>query len=294
MARSTKSDRGHRRRSATAGTDAIGGTGQAEPHLYDMPRYLEATFREETRPEADFIAAACERYGRSNGRRLLEPGCGGGRLLVELARRGYQLTGFDISQPALAYLQRRLRRFRLSAEVFAGDLAQFQVSAPVDAAYCTYNTFRHLLTESSAVQHLQCVARCLRPGGIYILGLHLIPLDADESCIERWTGRVGKTEVRVTLRVVAFDRRRRIERLRLSLLARHPERVERCRTEFPLRLYTAAQFRRLLRQVPEFELCDVFDFWYDLDHPLTLNDDISDTVVILRKRGRALSDHLHD
>ena len=88
----------------------------------------------------------------------------------------------------------------------------------------------------------------------------------------------------MTLRVTASDRRRRLETIRISLLVRRGGNESRVRDEFPLRLYTASQFRRLLAQVPAFELLDVYDFWYEIDHPLQLNDEISDTVFILRKR----------
>ena len=49
-------------------------------------------------------------------------------------------------------------------------------------------------------------------------------------------------------------------------------------------MYTAGQFRRLLAAVPSLELCDVYDFWYEIGHPLKLNDKMADTVFILRKR----------
>ena len=49
-------------------------------------------------------------------------------------------------------------------------------------------------------------------------------------------------------------------------------------------MYTAAQFRRLLAAVPSLELCDVYDFWYEIDQPFELNDEMSDTVFILRRR----------
>jgi hypothetical protein len=110
-------------------------------------------------------------------------------------------------------------------------------------------------------------------------------LDASEECIERWTERLGRTQVSVTLRVLATDRRRRIETLRVSLLVRRgQERSLRLRHDFPFRMYTAAQFRRLLRKVPSFELCDVYDFWYEIDRPFEFNDDLSDAVFILRRR----------
>jgi hypothetical protein len=129
------------------------------------------------------------------------------------------------------------------------------------------------------------VADSLRPGGIYILGFHLLPLDAAEECIERWSQRQGRTKVSVTLRVLSTDRRRRMETLRVSLLVRDGEKIVRLRHDFPLRMYTLAQFRRLLGAVPSFELCDVYDFWYEIDHPLVLDNEISDTVFILKKRA---------
>jgi SAM-dependent methyltransferase len=250
---------------------------------YDHPRLCNIAFRSETPLEADFIEAACRKYCGFAAKRLLEPGCGSGRLVVEMAGRGYRVTGFDLNRPSLDYLRRRLARRGLRADVFEADMADFRLSRPVDAAFCTVNTFRHLLSEQSARRHLKCIAQSLRPGGIYILGFHLLPMDASEEDIERWTERQGGTQVTVTLRVLATDRRRRIERLRLSLLARTRAKEVRLRDEFTFRMYTAAQFRRLLASVPSLELCDVYDFWYEIDNPLELNDDRADTVFVLRK-----------
>jgi SAM-dependent methyltransferase len=256
-----------------------------EADWYDHPRYYDISFRDETRPEADFIEAACRKYCPFRARRLLEPACGTGRLITELATRGYRMTGLDLNQPSLEYLQRRLDRRGLRASILRTDMADFHLRGPVDAAFCTFDSFRHLLNEEAARRHLQCVAQSLRPGGIYILGLHLLPLDADEECTERWSQQQGRTKVSVTLRVLSTDRRRRIETLRVSLLVRDGSKIVRLRHEFPLRMYTLAQFRRLLKAVPSLELCDVYDFWYEIDHPLVLNEEMSDTVFILRKRS---------
>jgi len=251
---------------------------------YDYPQYYDLAFRSETRLEADFIEAACGKYGLlPPSLRLLEPACGTGRLVTELAARGHRMTGFDLSRPSLKYLRQRLARRKFAARVFRADMADFRLAKPVDAAYCTFDGFRHLLSEDAARSHLQCVAKCLRPGGIYILGFHLLPLDAAEECIERWTERRGRTQVTVTLRVLQTDRRRRVERLRISTLVRSGGSEVRLRDEFPLRMYTAAQFRRILAGVPQLELCDVYDFWYEIDHPLRLSDELSDTVFILRR-----------
>ena len=162
-------------------------------------------------------------------------------------------------------------------------MSDFRLQQPVDAAFCLVNSFRHLLTESAARRHLECVAQHLRPGGIYSLGLHLVPPDACDESIERWRTRQGRTRVSTDLRVIAFDRRRRIETLQVSLRVRRGETQWRFRGRFDLRLYNASQFRKLLAGIPALELCDVYDFWYDIDEPLELNNEISDTVFILKK-----------
>ncbi len=258
---------------------------QPKPSWYDYPQYYDLAFRSETRREADFIEAACRKYCPLTVRRLFEPACGSGRLVTELAARGYRMTGLDLSEPSLDYLRRRLARRGLRATLRRADMAGFRLAHAVDSAYCTFDSFRHLLTEQTARTHLESVSRSLRPSGIYILGFHLLPADAAEECTERWTARHGAAQVSVTLRVVATDRRRRMERLRISLLVRSPARTIRLRDEFPFRMYTASQFRRLLSAVPSLELRDVFDFWYEIEHPLKLDDEISDTVFILQKRS---------
>jgi SAM-dependent methyltransferase len=250
---------------------------------YDHPEIYDLSLRDETPLEAAFIEAACRKYCGFPVRRLLEPACGSGRLVAEMAARGYEVIGLDLNAKALAYLSKRLARRKLSAEVVRADMTEFSLPQSADAAVCMVNSFRHLLSEEAARRHLECVAENLRPGGIYILGLHLVPPDAAEESIERWRTREGRTQVSTDLRVVAADRRRRIETLQVSLRVRRGDRQWRFRGRFDLRLYNATQIRSLLDSVPAFELCDVFDFWYEIDYPLELDDEISDTVLVLKK-----------
>jgi 2-polyprenyl-3-methyl-5-hydroxy-6-metoxy-1,4-benzoquinol methylase len=84
---------------------------------FDYPQYYDIAFQAYTQHEANFIEAACLKYCPLDTRWLLESACGSGRLITELAARGYQVVGFDISQPALSYLRRRLL-WRLWSEEF--------------------------------------------------------------------------------------------------------------------------------------------------------------------------------
>ncbi len=252
---------------------------------YDYPQYYDLAFRDETKREIKFLEGAFERYSLIPVRTVLEPACGSGRLVAALACRGYHVIGLDLSHRALVYARQRLNRLRLAACLFRADMHHFALSRSVDAICCTFDSFRHLLTERDALAHLLRAGECLRPGGIYVLGLHLLPPDAADECIERWRIRHGKMQLSVTLRVVRVQRRLRREWLRINLLIRGPKNRRRIISEFPLRLYTATQLQDLLEKCGHFDHCATFDYWYELDHPCELNDRMSDTVLILRRCG---------
>ncbi len=109
-----------------------------------------------------------------------------------MAAQGYRVTGMDLNENALKYCQEQLDKRDLKATLIQGDMTEFSFKRPFDAAFNTINTFRHLLSEDAARKHLQCVASSLRKGGIYILGLHLLPSDADLYGTERWKASRGK------------------------------------------------------------------------------------------------------
>ena len=251
---------------------------------YDTPGHWDLAFSDETMPEADFLEAVALRFSREPVKSVLELGCGGGRQTLEMLKRGYAVTALDLNPSCVKWTKRRLDRRRLSAHVLCGDMASFTIPRTVDLAHCLVNTFRHLTSEQTAREHLHCVATALKPGGLYVLGFHLLPPDAVELDCERWTIRRGRTRVTTTIRVLDFSRRRRIETVRFSLCVTTPRRTIRTSTDHRLRIYRADQFRRLLRAIPEFELIAVYDFCYDSSETLAFNDELGDAVFILRRR----------
>lgn len=251
---------------------------------YDYPQYFDMVFRDETAAEVEFFLAAFERFADGTVKRVFEPGCGSGRLVTAMASAGFDVTGIDLNVPSLNYLRRKLKRRELTATLTQADFTNLELPGIFDAAFCTFNTFRHLTDEKSAISHLKSVATQLRSGGLYILGLHIIPLDAEKQCIERWKASHGVTTVNVTLRVTDFNRRKRIEQIHVVLTARSPGKTIRCRTDFPLRLYTVKQFLQTLAAVPELEIVGSYDFNYDLESPREIDDDLIDSVFVLKKR----------
>ena len=63
-----------------------------------------------------------------------------------------------------------------------------------------------------------------------------------------------------------------------------PTRRQRIDDEMDYRTWTAAQMRRLLKQVPEFELVETYDFVYDIHHPIRIVSTTEDVVFVLRRK----------
>jgi len=252
---------------------------------YNYPKYWDLSFQDETELECDFFEDAFARFGQGETRRVLDIGCGGGRNVLEMASRDFEVTGLDNNEASLAYLTDKLQTSGLTGRTISADMANFQLEEPLDAALCTFNTFRHLLSEEEAESHLHSVAGALRPGGLYILGFHILQDYDDPECEEHWTNRDGDVEVTTTLEVVESCREKRLETLLFHLQVQDGDQKLRLKAEYPYRIYNPAQFRSLLKKVPEFEICEVYDFNYDIDDPMPFDDEISDAVFVLRKKS---------
>lgn len=251
--------------------------------VYDYPQYWDIAFRDETADEAAFVFDAAEKWLGRPPKSVYEPGCGGGRLVVELASRGLNVVASDLNGECVRYVRKRLKRRQLAGVVEQADMCDYVTAAPVDIAICPVNTIRHLLTEVDVQRFFRTVAESVRPGGLFIVGLHLIPPDAAEDDAERWTAKHAATTVTVSLKVTDFNRRKRLERLKFSLRVRSGRKDLRLVSEFDYRLYTAAQMKRTIAAANDWELLSVHDFFYDIEESFPLTDELGDTVLVLRR-----------
>ncbi len=166
--------------------------------VYRHPRFYAIGYRWNTESECAFIEACREAYGPQLGKRLLDIGCGAGRHVMRLAKRGYDATGIDASPEMVAYVQGEARRLKLSITARVDDLRRLTVSGTYDLAYCFMDTFRFLLTNDEILAHLRAVAERLAPGGLYLLDFW-VPSQWDQmgNEVHQWEQSDGDTTVRV-------------------------------------------------------------------------------------------------
>jgi SAM-dependent methyltransferase len=253
-------------------------------NLYDYPKYYDLIFGSDWKAEFDFLRACFAKHATRRVKRVFEPACGTGRLLVKLGQAGYEVSGNDLNEKAVAFCNARLARHGLPRSAFVGDMANFTLKKKVDAAFNMINSFRHLPTEKQAVSHLECVARALNVGGLYLLGLHLTPTDDDWEGEEEWHARRGNLSVISRLWTTGFDRKARMEKLNLTFDIRTPTRQFTLKDQMFYRTYTRFQMKSLFKKVPAFEVVETYDFCYDINDPIVVDENTEDVVYVLRKR----------
>ena len=255
---------------------------------YDTPHYYDIIFDQDTEKEASFLEAVMARHGEGGNKtplHVLEPACGSGRLVAELANRGHEVSGFDLNENMLDYARKRLAKQKLSAWLWQDRMEDFTLRTKqlFDLAHCLVSTFKYVLTEHGAVSHLQRVAASLRAGGLYVLGLHLTDYSHGGAQHERWVGERDGTHVVCNTHTRLPERRARTEALRTRLRITHDGRTHTQETHWTFRTYDAAQVKRLLRAVPDFDCVACYDFTYDVNAPRELDNSYADVVLVLRK-----------
>ncbi|MFZ4468411.1 MAG: class I SAM-dependent methyltransferase [Pirellula sp.] len=255
-------------------------------HWYDHPEWYEAGFLKETPSEARFLEDVFRKFVPFPVERVLEAGCGSGRLVREMARRGYAVTGMDLNQPALDFCEKKLKQIGCRAVLSKQDMTDFQFDQPFDAAFNAINTFRHLETEAAALSHLKCVAKHLRPGGVFVLSLHIVPHDGELWGTERWSVKTPEFSIRYALSVEQVDEAKRVETLKMTMKVQIDGQEEKKLTDhLRLRLYDVEQLKALLAKVKGLELIRTYDFWFDINDPCRLSKKSCDVVLVLQKKA---------
>jgi len=132
---------------------------------YETYRPFES--EERNKAEAVFIANALD---LPKGSKLLDLGCGYGRHAVYLAKMGFKVTCFDLSDYLLSIARERVNEFGVSnsVEIVKGDMRRLRFHEEFDGVYMFFTTFGYFSDEDNE-KVLKGVSRALRSGGKFLL-----------------------------------------------------------------------------------------------------------------------------
>ena len=155
------------------------------------PADLYASLHRGNEGDVDFYRAACAGAGR-----VLELGCGSGRILAELADQVPELHGVDSSEDALALARRNLPA---SIELHRGEMESFDLGGGFDRLLIPFNGIYCLPDLASVRRTFVQVEKALAAGGLLVFdGYAGDPIHEDDSFDEGFDeeGEIATVEAR--------------------------------------------------------------------------------------------------
>ena len=205
----------------------------------DPARFELYAESETSRNQVDFII---DKLALEPGARVLDLCCGQGRHLIDLARRGYDVVGLDLSEYMLEGCRTAAAAEGINPVLVHADMREIGFTAEFDAVISMFTSFGYLETTDEDQKVINAASLALRGGGLLLLDLQnrdclmgcFKPLEWHENqrgdliCAERAfdsiTGRINAREVTI-----------------------HPD-GHRTETSHSIRLYTFNEIENMLQQ----------------------------------------------
>ena len=133
---------------------------QYAPIMFDDARWAEAP------TVAQYVKDIA---GLGEGDKILDAGCGLGRISVELAALGLDVTGVDIIQSELDAAHESAEAEGVPLTLINHDLRSFQAREQFDCAINLYTSFGYCATIEEDMKILKNIADSVKTGGTFIM-----------------------------------------------------------------------------------------------------------------------------
>lgn len=237
------------------------------------------------RPDVDFYVEEA----LTHGGKVLEIGCGTGRILIPAARQGAEITGLERSPRMLAQCKARLAEeppeVQKNATLVQADMRDFNLGRQFSIIMIPFRPLQHLVAVSEQISALRAMHRHLEPGGRLVFDVFnpkIQYLVEDNSREREDTAEVVLPDGRAfrrTARVAAVHVADQYNEIELIYYVRGTDgKIQRLVQGFPMRWYWRYEVEHLLARC-NFRVKAIFgDFNRS---PLT---DVSPEMIFMAER----------
>jgi len=129
------------------------------------PRYSERM--------AELLPSVLERYGLKP-ETILDLACGEGTFAVRMAKKGFKVTGVDLSPHLLRFARERDKKENVDVEFLLQDMRSLPFEERYDLVTCWYDSLNYLLEMEELERAFAGVYRALKRGGLFIFDMNTI------------------------------------------------------------------------------------------------------------------------
>lgn len=135
----------------------------------DYAEYYDVLYRDKDyETECDFLEQAFKRFSEKKPLTILDVGCGTGGHAILLARRGYKVTGVDMSEAMIAIAREKAKREGLDIPLYISPMEDLEVHQQFDVAISMFNTINYVVSDQALERALINIHRHLVPRGLFL------------------------------------------------------------------------------------------------------------------------------
>ncbi len=134
----------------------------SEAEEYELFGYPDTATRDCNFLESIFSASGRQIHD------VLDLACGTGRHAVEMAKRGYSVTGIDVSNDMLRIARKKATDQNLRVMFIKGDITQLDFQEEFDAGYILFNTMSLLTRNDDLIKFFEGMHLSLKENGLLV------------------------------------------------------------------------------------------------------------------------------
>lgn len=123
---------------------------------------------------ADYIEVQFDLYAKKRPESILDLACGTGTMTAELAGRGYDMTGIDLSEDMLAVARAKCDggRFAHPVLLVQQNMAEFELYGTVGGIICCLDSLNYLTKTDELARTFSHAHNYLDPDGLFIFDMN--------------------------------------------------------------------------------------------------------------------------
>lgn len=122
---------------------------------------------------ANFVEEIFSKYSKREVKSVLDLACGTGSMTLQLAKRGYDLTGVDLSPDMLSVARQRASAENLDDILWLmQDMRSFELYGTVDAVVCALDSLNYLRDTKELSCVFSLVNNYLDAGGMFVFDMN--------------------------------------------------------------------------------------------------------------------------
>ncbi len=135
--------------------------------------YARGPYSQYSKKMVEILPIVFERFG-VEPMSILDLTCGEGAFAVMMAKRGFQVTGVDLSQQMLQFARERAEKEKVKVKFICQDMRVLSLEEKFDFVTCWYDSLNYLLELKDLERTFANVCRVLNRDGLFVFDMNTI------------------------------------------------------------------------------------------------------------------------